>query len=99
MSTTLRFAALITFVCLGTASAQTATAVQSPTRRHVETLAAPGLEGRMAGTPGEAQAADYLVQELQRLGAKPLPGQAGLPPRLQLHRGFERRRLHRHGRA
>ena len=75
MSTTLRFAALITFVCLGTASAQTATAVQSPTRRHVETLAAPGLEGRMAGTPGEAQAADYLVQELQRLGATPLPGQ------------------------
>jgi Zn-dependent M28 family amino/carboxypeptidase len=50
--------------------------VQSPTRRHVEALAAPGLEGRMAGSPGEKQAADYLVKELQRIGAKPLPGQA-----------------------
>ena len=30
----------------------------------------------MAGSPGEKQAADYLVKELQRIGAKPLPGQA-----------------------
>ena len=30
----------------------------------------------MAGSPGETQAADYLVKELQRIGAKPLPGQA-----------------------
>ena len=74
MRITLRFAALITFACIGTAAAQTA--VQSPTRRHVETLAASGLEGRMAGSPGETKAADYLAKELQRLGARPLPGQA-----------------------
>ena len=63
-------------VASGTASAQTAAAVQSPTRRHVETLASDALEGRLAGSPGEKLAADYLVKELQRIGAKPLPGQA-----------------------
>jgi Zn-dependent M28 family amino/carboxypeptidase len=39
-------------------------------------LASPGLEGRLAGSTGEKLAADYLAKELQRLGAKPLPGQA-----------------------
>jgi hypothetical protein len=58
------------------AGAQTAAAVQSPTKRHVEALASPALEGRMAGSAGERLAADYLVKELQRIGAKPLPGQA-----------------------
>jgi hypothetical protein len=76
MNTLLRIAAFISLCGVATASAQTATAVQSPTRRHVEALAAPGLEGRMAGSAGEKQAADYLVKELQRLGARPLPGQA-----------------------
>jgi hypothetical protein len=75
MSILLRTAAFITLSGVATASAQTA-AVQSPTRRHVEALAAPGLEGRMAGSQGEKQAAGYLVKELQRIGAKPLPGQA-----------------------
>jgi Zn-dependent M28 family amino/carboxypeptidase len=55
--------------------AQTTSAVQSGTRRHVETLAAPAMDGRLAGSPGEKLAADYLVKELQRIGAKPLPGQ------------------------
>ncbi len=50
-------------------------AVQSPTRAHVERLASDALEGRLAGSPGEKLAADYLVKELQRIGAKPLPGQ------------------------
>jgi Zn-dependent M28 family amino/carboxypeptidase len=76
MNTILRLAALVTLCTAGAASAQTASTVQSPTRRHVEALSAPGLEGRMAGSAGEKQAADYLVKELQRVGAKPLPGQA-----------------------
>jgi len=74
MTNTLRLTAVLTLLTAGTASAQTATAVQSPTKRHVETLASPALEGRMAGSPGEKLAADYLVKELQRIGAKPLPG-------------------------
>jgi len=47
----------------------------SKTRTHVETLASPRLEGRLAGSAGEKLASDYLVAELQKIGAKPLPGQ------------------------
>ena len=48
----------------------------SKTRAHVETLASPRLEGRLAGSDGERLASDYLVAELQKIGAKPLPGQS-----------------------
>ena len=33
------------------------------------------LEGRLTGSTGERLAGDYIVVELQRIGAKPLPGQ------------------------
>ncbi|MDH4063699.1 MAG: M20/M25/M40 family metallo-hydrolase [Acidobacteriota bacterium] len=68
-------ALLLTGLVIGAADAQTATTVQSRTKVHVETLAADALEGRLAGSAGERQAADYLVKELQRIGARPLPGQ------------------------
>jgi Zn-dependent M28 family amino/carboxypeptidase len=48
----------------------------SKSRVHVEALASPRLEGRLAGSNGEKLASDYLVSELQKIGAKPLPGQA-----------------------
>jgi hypothetical protein len=48
---------------------------QSRTRAHVEALASPRLEGRLAGTNGERLASDYLIAELQKIGAKPLPEQ------------------------
>ena len=51
------------------------TAAQTKTRTHVETLASPRLEGRLAGSNGEKLASDYLAAELQKIGAKPLPGQ------------------------
>jgi Zn-dependent M28 family amino/carboxypeptidase len=47
----------------------------SKTRPHVETLASARLEGRLAGSNGERLASDYLVSELQKIGARPLPGQ------------------------
>jgi Zn-dependent M28 family amino/carboxypeptidase len=47
----------------------------SKTRAHVETLASTRLEGRLAGSNGEKLASDYLVSQLQKMGAKPLPGQ------------------------
>jgi Zn-dependent M28 family amino/carboxypeptidase len=50
-------------------------AQNSHTRPHVETLASPRLEGRLAGSNGERLASDYLVAELQKIGARPLPGQ------------------------
>src|SRR5947207_100959 len=47
----------------------------SKTRATVETLASSRLEGRLAGSNGEKLAGDYLVAELKKIGAKPLPGQ------------------------
>ena len=49
----------------------------SPMRTHVETLAAPELAGRMTGSEGAAQAADYIEGQLRKLGAVPVPGQDG----------------------
>ena len=40
----------------------------------METLASPKMEGRLTGSAGEKLAADYLVAELKKMGARPLPG-------------------------
>ena len=45
------------------------------TKAYVRTLASEQFGGRLAGSNGERLAADYLVSELQKIGAKPLPGQ------------------------
>jgi Zn-dependent M28 family amino/carboxypeptidase len=50
----------------------------SKTRAHVEALASTRFEGRLAGSNGERLASDYLVAELEKIGAKPLPGQPDL---------------------
>ncbi len=47
---------------------------RADTRRHIEYLASEALEGRLTGTEGERLAADYLVNELKAIGARPLPG-------------------------
>lgn len=47
---------------------------QSRTKAHVATLASDKFEGRLTGSNGEKLAADYLIAELKRMGAKPLPG-------------------------
>jgi Zn-dependent M28 family amino/carboxypeptidase len=54
----------------------TVTALDAPskTKAHVLALASERLEGRLAGSNGERLAGDYLVAELQKVGAKPLPG-------------------------
>jgi len=57
--------------------AQAPAAVASKTRVHVETLASDRFEGRLTGSNGERLAADYLIGELTRMGAKPLPGLTG----------------------
>ena len=68
-------------------------AAPSQTRAHVETLASPTARGRLAGSNGERLASDYLVAELQKIGAKPLPGPEGLPAAVRVHRRHARRRL------
>jgi Zn-dependent M28 family amino/carboxypeptidase len=50
------------------------TATSSRTKTHVQTLASDKFEGRLTGSPGERLAGDYLIAELKRMGARPLPG-------------------------
>jgi peptidase M28-like protein/PDZ domain-containing protein/PA domain-containing protein len=52
--------------------AQSTTA--SKTRAHVTALASERTEGRLVGSNGEKVASDYLVSQLRRIGARPLPG-------------------------
>src|SRR5207247_9508009 len=47
----------------------------SKTRAHVQALASDKLEGRLAGSNGERLASDYIVAQLQAIGATQLPGQ------------------------
>jgi hypothetical protein len=63
-------------VALALAAALCATPLfaQTRTKTHVQTLASEKFEGRLTGSPGEKLAADYLIAELKRMGAKPLPG-------------------------
>jgi len=46
----------------------------SKTRAHVEALASDRFEGRLAGSNGERLAGNYISAQLQKIGAKPLPG-------------------------
>jgi Zn-dependent M28 family amino/carboxypeptidase len=58
------------------AAGQPATAASSSTRSHVQALASEALDGRLTGSAGERLAADYIVSQLRKIGAKPLPGAA-----------------------
>ena len=64
--------ATLAIVCGGLGHAQAQS--ESPTRAHVEFLASDTLEGRDAGSAGERLAAEYLTEQLLRLGARPVPG-------------------------
>jgi hypothetical protein len=64
----------IVTILAGVSTGAQAPATQSRTRAHVETLASEKFEGRMTGSAGEKLAADYLVGELRKMGARPLPG-------------------------
>jgi hypothetical protein len=80
-SKTIGFAVAITLAVTATsrppavlAGSQSTTAPNSRTRSHVQTLASDAMDGRLTGTAGERLAADYIVSQLRRIGAKPLPG-------------------------
>jgi len=53
-------------------------ATSSRTRAHVETLASDTFGGREAGSNGERLAAEYIVSQLTRIGALPLPGRSDM---------------------
>src|SRR3990172_13420595 len=42
-------------------------------RTHVSRLASDEMEGRLTGTEGARLASDYIIQELERVGVRPLP--------------------------
>jgi Zn-dependent M28 family amino/carboxypeptidase len=68
-------AAAMALTCVVAIHAQ-APATTSKTRAHVTALASERFEGRLTGSAGERLAAEYIVAELKRIGAQPLPGQA-----------------------
>lgn len=75
---TLKIALAVAATCLLVVSAAgSQTATPSRMRAHVETLASPKMEGRLTGSAGEKLAADYLISELEKMGARPLPGTTG----------------------
>ena len=69
------FVAVLAAVSVAPVSAQSV-AITSPTRAHVEVLASERLEGRLAGSNGERLAAEYIAEQLDAIGARPLPGHA-----------------------
>jgi hypothetical protein len=69
-----RLLAIAASCLIVSAPAFSQTATSSRTKTHVQTLASDKFEGRLTGSPGEKLAADYLIAELKRMGAKPLPG-------------------------
>jgi len=66
------------------------------TRPHVEVLASERLGGREAGTDGERLAAEYIAQELARIGAPVMSRQAlqHIGPILMRHGTEEQKREH-----
>ena len=77
MKMKIRFGLIVAAVlCVGAGIAERTSAQSraSRTKAHVEALASDRLEGRLTGSAGERLAADYLISQLQRIGAKPLPG-------------------------
>jgi Zn-dependent M28 family amino/carboxypeptidase len=61
-------------VALAAAAGTSPAADASRLRTTVQTLASERLGGRLTGTEGEALARQFIVSELRRIGAKPLPG-------------------------
>jgi len=69
---------LLSLVVTANASLPAQVATSSRTRSHVETLASEKFGGREAGSQGERLAADYIVSQLTRIGARPLPGRGDM---------------------
>jgi len=70
----LALASVVTAAATLADSTRADTPVASKTRAYVTALASYKLEGRLTGTNGERLARDYLIGELQRIGARPMPG-------------------------
>ena len=65
---------LVSFAAAGVAAQEP---VSLDTRAIVEHLADDQLEGRLTGSPGIRMAAEYIIEQLEAIGAQPLPGAGG----------------------
>ncbi|WP_161890594.1 M20/M25/M40 family metallo-hydrolase [Pontibacter russatus] len=79
---------LLALACgLNTVAAQNlAPITQAETSRIVQTLSADDMQGRASFTPGIEKAADFIVNEFQRIGLKPLPGEDDLRQTFSMYR-------------
>ena len=79
MSSTISRLSIVTLpIALGAAGVASAQEPASfDTRAIVEYLADDELEGRLTGSAGIRMAADYIVEQLEAIGAEPLPGVGG----------------------
>jgi hypothetical protein len=66
---------LVAFTFVLAAPRDTKAADPSRLRTTISTLASERFGGRLTGTDGERLAREFIVAELKRIGAKPLPGQ------------------------
>jgi hypothetical protein len=69
-----RFSIFVVGAWLVLASATFAQTPAPDTRAHVTALASEAFQGRLSGSLGEQRASQYLIGQLQRIGAKPLSG-------------------------
>ncbi|MFD3001743.1 M20/M25/M40 family metallo-hydrolase [Pontibacter toksunensis] len=63
-----------------------ASITQAETTRIVSTLSADNMEGRATFTPGIEKAADFIQNEFQRIGLKPLPGEDDFKQTFSMYR-------------
>src|SRR4029077_7014814 len=66
---------LVAFLFVFAAPRGTKAADPSRLRTTISTLASERFGGRLTGTDGERLAREFIIAELKRIGAKPLPGQ------------------------
>src|SRR3977135_1972174 len=71
----MRLRPLVLAFALAAAATTHPAADASKLRTYVQTLASERFGGRMTVTEGEMLARQFIVSELRRIGARPLPGQ------------------------
>ena len=67
--------ALVAFVLVLAAPQGARAADPARLKTNISTLASERFGGRLTGTDGERLAREFIISELKRIGAKPLPGQ------------------------
>jgi hypothetical protein len=59
-------------------------------QKHLEILGSDLLQGRRTGTPGGEKAADYIADQLQRIGLKPIGDEGSFLQRIPMHGSIPR---------